>query len=92
MPTEQQIRQKILEIAERRGSDKSLCPSEVARHLEPDEWRDLMPEVRRVAAILLAEGLIKVTQFGRDVDPLNPKGHIRISLAQSGDQQRPEEQ
>ena len=78
---DQIIRDCILRIAQKRGVDKSLCPSEVARDLHPEDWRSLMPEVRRVTALLLQEGLVAVTQFGNPVDPLDAKGHIRISLA-----------
>ena len=80
---DQIIRDCILRIAQKRGVDKSLCPSEVARDLHPEDWRSLMPEVRRVTALLVQEGVVAVTQFGNPVEPLNAKGHIRISLAPS---------
>ena len=38
---------KILELAEQRGSDKTICPSEVARKLGDgvsESWRELMPD------------------------------------------------
>lgn len=44
------MRDAILDLALRRGRERSLCPSEVAKTLEPEEWRALMPEVRKVAA------------------------------------------
>ena len=81
--TDQIIRDCILRIAKKRGVNKSLCPSEVARDLHPENWRSLMPEVRRVTALLVQEGEVAVTQFGKPVEPLNAKGHIRISLAPS---------
>ena len=81
MPTDKEIRKCILKIAEKRGVNKSLCPSEAARDLQPDDWRPLMGEVRRVTASLVKEGLVTATQFGKPVDPLDAKGHIRISLS-----------
>ena len=82
MPTDQEIRECILRFAHKRGPDKSLCPSEVARDLRPEDWRPLMPDVRQSTATLVKEGLVTVTQFGNPVDPLDAKGHIRISIAQ----------
>ena len=81
MATDKDIRDCILSFAKKRGPDKSLCPSEVARDLQPEDWRPLMIDVRRVTASLVAEGSVVVTQFGKPVDPLDAKGHIRISLS-----------
>jgi hypothetical protein len=55
----------------RRATDSSICPSEVARALAADEgaWRALMPRVREVAARLRADGRLRVTRGGRDIDP-----------------------
>jgi len=82
-PTDKTIRDCILAFARKRGPDKSLCPSEVARDLQPEDWRPLMADVRRVAALLVKENAVVVTQFGDFVDPLNVRGHIRISLART---------
>ena len=81
MATDADIRNCILSLAKKRGPDKSLCPSEVAEDLQPEDWRPLMTDVRRVTAALVAEGAVVVTQFGNPVDPLDAKGHIRISLS-----------
>jgi hypothetical protein len=78
-PWDDAIRAAILGLALDRGPGRSLCPSEVARALSPD-WRALMPEVRRVAGALQAEGRIVVTQRGAPVDPLTAKGAIRLGL------------
>ena len=80
----EQIRDSIIQMATDRGPEKSICPSEVARALKPEDWRPLMPEIREVAAELLNEQTIAVTQFGKTVDPLNSKGHIRISIRSKG--------
>lgn len=62
-------------LAEARGPGKTFCPSEAARRLS-DDWRALMPEIRRVAAGL---GL-QATQKGHPVDPLTARGPIRLGL------------
>ncbi|MEM6696450.1 MAG: DUF3253 domain-containing protein [Pseudomonadota bacterium] len=65
----------LMDLAKRRGPEKSFCPSEAARVIG-DEWRDLMPDVRRVAAGLP----LLATQKGHPVDPLTARGPIRLRL------------
>lgn len=71
------VREAILDLALQRGPGKSLCPSEVARALEPEDWQALMPEVRRVAAGMPE---IMATQNGMEVDPVAARGPIRLRL------------
>jgi hypothetical protein len=71
------VRDAILDLALQRGRGKSLCPSEVAKALEPEDWRALMPEVRRVA---VAMPEIMTTQNGVEVDPATARGPIRLRL------------
>jgi len=72
------IERAILELVESRGPGKTICPSEVARWLEDDEWRELMEDVRRAAGRLQARGEVVVTRGGKRVDPWNPGGPNRI--------------
>jgi hypothetical protein len=72
------IRQAILALAEARGTDRTFCPSEVARQLSRDGWRDLMEEVRQEGAKLTAEGLLLVTQRGQPVNAMEAKGPVRF--------------
>jgi len=69
----------ILSLAEARGPGRTLCPSDAARRLS-DDWRPLMPEVRRVAGTLVREGRIVATQKGAEVDPETARGPIRLGL------------
>ena len=73
------IAKTIVEMTEARGPDKSICPSEVARRLEPEDWRSLMPQVREVADALCQQRRIRITQSGRDVDIQTAQGPIRLS-------------
>lgn len=79
--TDEGLREAILTLAHERGAARSFCPSDVARRLTAN-WRPLMPEVRRVAAALQAEGRVQATQKGAPVDPLAARGPIRLRLAQ----------
>lgn len=74
------IREVLLRYAERRGANKTFCPSEAARALAKD-WRPLMSEVRRVAARMVEEGILVCTQRGEVAHPLLSRGAIRLKLA-----------
>ena len=74
-PSDNEIADILLDLAHQRGVGKTFCPSEAARRLS-DDWRPLMPEVRRVAARLD----LQATQKGAPVDPVTAKGPIRLGL------------
>lgn len=74
-PSDNAIADVLLDLAHQRGVGKTFCPSEAARRLS-DDWRPLMPEVRRVAAQLD----LLATQKGLPVDPVTAKGPIRLGL------------
>ncbi|MEO0497894.1 MAG: DUF3253 domain-containing protein, partial [Pseudomonadota bacterium] len=60
---------------------KSICPSEVARHLagkDEKAWRLLMKPVRVQAVALAHEGEVTITRKGKPVDPDNFRGVYRI--------------
>jgi deoxyribodipyrimidine photolyase-related protein len=80
---EDSIAEMIVKLCAERGAAKSVCPSEVARALAADEdaWRALMPEIRRIADRLAAEGRIVVTQRGSVVEAQRARGAIRLALA-----------
>jgi hypothetical protein len=70
------ISAEILRQTTARGPGKSICPSEVARALQPDEaaWRRLMGPVRTAAVQLAREGHVEVLRKGK---PVNPEEEIR---------------
>ena len=78
--TREAIAAKTLELLSKRGADSSICPSEVVRQLSPQSWRERMPLVREVAAELMAEGKLRVTQGDQEVNSLTVKGAIRLRL------------
>jgi len=55
----------------------SLCPSEVARVIGNDDWRNLMATVRDVAWAYQREGIVQVTQGGNLVER-GVRGAIRL--------------
>ena len=77
----ERIEAHILELAQERGPDKTICPSEVARSLAGDaDFRPLMPHVREAAATLADRGELAVTQRREPVDARSAKGPIRLGL------------
>lgn len=61
-----------------RRAGVSICPSEAARAVDPEGWRDLMPAARAVAGRLAAEGSVEVTQRGEVVDVATARGPVRV--------------
>ena len=78
--TDKNISDEILEMLLRRHPGKTICPSEVARKLFPENWWDEMEHVRAVAKELVKNGKIVITQAGQEVDPDDFKGAIRLRL------------
>lgn len=73
-----QIAKTTLSLLANRANNATICPSEVARYLQPEDWRTLMEPVRQCVRVLAEEGIVEITQRGEAVDPKNFKGPIRI--------------
>ena len=73
------IAAEILRQTEARGVGKSICPSEVARALAPDDWRPLMTPVRQAAAVLSDQGQVLILRKGRAVPATEMRGVIRLA-------------
>ncbi|MFG2576909.1 DUF3253 domain-containing protein [Streptomyces sp. NPDC048481] len=82
--TGRRLERAILELLERRGPAKTICPSDAARAVyegDDDGWRDLMEPVRLAARRLVTAGEVEITQAGRPVEPDTARGPIRIRRA-----------
>ena len=64
---------------------KTACPSEVARAIDAEAWREYMQPVRDAAGRLAKRGRIDVLQRGKKVDPKVAHGPIRLRLAAAVD-------
>lgn len=73
-----ELENKIKELLDARSRDSTICPSDVARAMSDDGWRELMEPVRRAARRLVDAGEVEITQKGSVVDPSTAKGPIRI--------------
>lgn len=57
----------------------SICPSEAARAVDAEHWRDLMGPAREAARQLARAGEVEITQRGAVLDPDGDwRGPIRI--------------
>lgn len=61
------IEKAIFDLLDARAPGKTVCPSEVARKLAPDDWRPLMLQVRAVAVALAGKGALDILQKGRAI-------------------------
>lgn len=75
---DERLEQSILELLERRSRSATICPSEVARAVQPDDWEPIMEDTRCAARRLVVKGLIEIVQKGAVVDPSTAKGPIRL--------------
>jgi hypothetical protein len=65
-------------LLDQRRPDASICPSEAARMVDPEGWRELMPAARAAAGRLAAAGTVEVTQGGVVVDVATARGPVRV--------------
>lgn len=78
------IKQAILSAANERGAFKTTCPSEIARTLFPDDWRNHMSEIRDAAIDLQNQGKVIILQKGLPIGTGPIKGPIRIRIKSAG--------
>jgi hypothetical protein len=63
----------------RHRDGSTICPSDAARVVGGEQWRDVMPVARDVAADLHEADLVEVRQGGERVDPRDARGPLRIA-------------
>ncbi len=80
-PVDRELTQSIRGLLDARAGSATICPSEAARAVGGEDWRDLMEPARRAARRLVAAGEVEITQRGQVVDPSTARGPIRIRKA-----------
>ena len=76
-----QLESVILKLLGRRAVDATICPSEAARAVAPENWKPLMKSAREAARQLVAKGEVDALQGGVPVDLDTCRGPIRLRLA-----------
>lgn len=78
--TDEALERAIVDLLGGRARGTTICPSEAARVVAPEEWKPLMQRTRCAARRLVAEGKLEIIQSGQVVDPSSAKGPIRLRL------------
>ena len=81
---DRELETTILSLLASRAHDATICPSDAARAVGGDDWRDLMEPARAAARRLVTAGEVVITQGGQVVDPSTAKGPIRIRRVRHG--------
>jgi hypothetical protein len=77
-PVDVALEDAIRRLLDQRARGATICPSEAARLVQPDDWRSLLEPARRAARRLVERGEVEITQGGQVVDPSRARGAIRI--------------
>ena len=77
LTTEARLATVLRALLRSRAPGRSICPSEAARAIGGDDWRELMSSARAAAWALERAGWLEVTQRGRRVDT-TATGAIRL--------------
>ena len=75
---DRRLERMIAALLDDRRPGATICPSEAARAVGVDGWRDLMPAARAAAGRLADAGAVEVTQGGEVVDVATARGPVRI--------------
>ncbi|ODP37897.1 DUF3253 domain-containing protein [Sphingomonas turrisvirgatae] len=79
MDREDAARRMTLTLLAARAPDATICPSEVARALSPDHWRDEMLRVHAATDLLAEQGAVQLSWKGTPM-PVR-SGPYRIALS-----------
>ncbi|MEO1407204.1 MAG: DUF3253 domain-containing protein [Pseudomonadota bacterium] len=74
------MRHAITDLVAMRGLGKTICPTEAAKAVDAENWRDLLKDVRAQAVVLAKSGEITIYRKGRPVDPDDFKGVYRLGV------------
>ncbi|GAB7191338.1 hypothetical protein NUM3379_20450 [Kineococcus sp. NUM-3379] len=73
-----ELERVVLALLDARAREATICPSEAARAVGGEQWRELVEPARAAARRLVAGGEVEITQGGAVVDPSTARGPVRI--------------
>ena len=85
-PTQEGTRERLaatIRTLLRQRGDGTICPSDAARAVGGDHWRDLMDTARQVAFDLREDRVVDVLRRGEVVAGTDVRGPIRIAAAEA---------
>jgi hypothetical protein len=77
-PVDRELEAAILHLLSMRQREATICPSEAARLVGGEQWREQMEPARAAARRLVVAGDVQILQGSKVVDPSTAKGPIRI--------------
>ncbi|MGC5222743.1 DUF3253 domain-containing protein [Micromonospora sp. DT81.3] len=77
-PTGARFEEAIMELLAQRALTSTICPSDAARVVGGEKWREQMDDARAAAGRLVAAEKVDITQRGAVVDLATARGPIRI--------------
>jgi hypothetical protein len=80
------IEETILQMLAALPPGKSLDPADVARALDAEGWRRVLPQVRATAVGLARQGKVVILRHNKPADPDAFKGVWRLRAAGPADQ------
>lgn len=78
--TDRALEAAILALLTVSGRGKTICPSDAARKVAPQDWQPLMERARAAARRLVSANEIVITQGGQVIEPSRAHGPIRLRL------------
>lgn len=81
--TVERLETAIRDLLAARAATSTICPSDAARAVGGEDWRDRMDDAREAARRLVAAGEVEITQGGKVVDLATARGPIRIRSRRS---------
>ena len=79
------IDEMIFKLLDEVPPGKSVAPEDVARALDPEGWRRMLPQVRAAAVGLARQGRLVILRHNKPADPNTFKGVYRLRLPLEGD-------
>ena len=76
--TDRALEQTLRDLLDQASAGSTVCPSQAARALSPQDWQPLMQASRSAARRLVTAGVAELTQGGVVVDPSTARGPIRV--------------
>jgi hypothetical protein len=74
------IEAALLERLAALAPGKSVSPEEIARAVDPEGWRRLLPQVRATAVGLARQGRLVILRHNKPADPDSFRGVYRLRL------------
>jgi hypothetical protein len=72
------IEETLFQLLAAAPTGKTIAPEDVARALDPEGWRRLLPQVRATAVGLARQNRLVITRHNKPADPDSFKGVYRL--------------